>query len=345
MQIVEAGYKSWFRHRRRHAICRAALLRPNVDVGKELSDLERAVRAADGDNQMLSLQQIASMPEKKAARIPTGFTPLDRKLGGGFAKGEGTLILGPTGCGKSVCSTQFSVDMSSPVTGCKGLLIATEMEPEDFLRRIISNKLKISYSWIKDGIPEGMLNNRDVRQRYDILMESLGKTWRIFRWRDHNGTGIFSAMDDLIKRAQDEMGGLDHVHLDWLGGALGRDAYGAGREPRLVWQEAADSSARLAGQHNLSMVVYAQAHPQNALDRRRVGAEMAAECKSLHREMTTAIGISAILADGSEERSANGSEETTYKDVQHFFISKSRKSAGGTVPFRRKFDQMRIDPL
>ena len=344
-QIARGGWKHWLTFQNRRVICRNALLRPDGDVAKQLAEAARAVNVSGDDEQILSLQQIASRQGKQAVRIATGFTPLDRKLGGGFAKGEGALILGATGCGKSICSTQFSVNMSSLMTGCKGLLIATEMEPEDFHRRIISNKLRINYAQLKDGIPKAMLQEEEFRQQHDALTQNLEKAWRIFRWRDHCGLGIFSTIDDLIKRTQDEMGGLDHVHLDWLGGALGKEAYGTGREPRLVWQEAADSCAKLAAAHDIAVIAYAQAHPQNALGKKRVGAEMASECKSLHREMTTAIGISAILDDSCGIDDRNGFEEKTYKDIQNFFISKSRKSEGGSVPFRRNFHQMRIDPM
>ena len=344
-QIARGGWRIWLGIRHKKIICRNALINPDIDVEKLLSDASHAVNGSSDDERILSFRQIASMQEEQVIRIPTGFTPLDRKLGGGFAKGEGALILGTSGCGKSICSTQFSVDMSSPLRGYKGLLIATEMEPEDYMRRIISNKLRIPYAQIKDGVPEVLLKNPDFKQRHDILMENLGKTLRFFRWRDHKGSGIFTAINDIIKRTQDEMGGLDFAHLDWLGGALGKDAYGTGREPRHVWQEGADSSAQLAGQHHIAMIVYAQAHPQNALNKKRVGAEMAAECKSLHRQMNTAIGISALHAGGNGDDAGDEADEKTYQDIQYFHLSKSRKSEGGTVPFRRNFAQMRIDPV
>ena len=46
----------------------------------------------------MSLEGIACRPAIATITIPSGFSPLDKKLGGGFGKGKGALILGPTGC-------------------------------------------------------------------------------------------------------------------------------------------------------------------------------------------------------------------------------------------------------
>lgn len=209
--MVEAGWRTWMLERSQIQILTMALRNQDVDVSKELSDVHRAVAARDDNNKMQSLQQTALAVDEPIVRIPTGFIPLDRKLGGGFGKSEGILVLGPSGCGKSVFSSQISYGMSKQGVGHSGLLIHTEMQPKDYSNRIIASQCHIPYGAIKDGFSLNNLNQRQVAA-YEALMADMNTKWLRYKWKDVNHQGIFTMMDDLLKQAQDEMGGLDHAH-------------------------------------------------------------------------------------------------------------------------------------
>lgn len=341
---VAAGWRFWLLARTKVQVLQMSMRYGDMDVAKELSDMTRALSDRAEAEGMMTLRDTITKQDKPVIRIPTGLPSLDRALGGGFGIGEGNLVLGPSGCGKSVFSAQTSYEMSAQGLGHKGLLIHTEMTGQDYANRIISNKCKIPYSLIKDGFKFEAITDEEQRRRYEMLMSDIDTKWLRFRWQDVGRTGIFTHIDDLLKQAEDKMGGLDHAHLDWLGGALTKVAVDPS-QLRMVWQAAADACAELAERKKISFTVYAQAHPKDALNKRKVGPKMASECKSLHREMTTAIGISAIHAVAKPGADESAAEEKTYRDEQFLFLGKSRKSEGGLVPFRRRFDQMRIEPM
>ena len=147
----------------------------------------------------------------------------------------------------------------------------------------------------------------------------------------------------MLNRAEDDLGGLHYAHLDWLGGALARTAGSDPQKLRLIYQEAADAVAEIAGLRKIVFVVYAQAHAKDGQNIRKVGLEHAAECKGLHRNMVTCIGISGIKPKEQGQGEGNA-EAATYNRAQWLYLGKSRESEGGLIPFDRAFDQMRMDP-
>lgn len=344
IDIVKSGWRIWMHTRQRLRVLQLGCQNPEFDVAQELSQVQRTLSTAGETQTFYSIDQAAMITEKPVLRMPTGLPALDRALGGGFAQGEGNLIIGASGAGKSVVSSQFGFDMSEQGPGYKGLHIITEMTVRDIALRVISNKCKIPFSLIKDGMNLSTITTNPKQQEaYDKLMASMTKNWRVMRWKDDdNRAGIFTKLDDLLKRAADEMGGLHYAHLDWLGGGLSKHLLNDPSMIRHTWQTGADSCAELAERHKISFTVYAQGHPKDSINKRKVGPEMTSECKSLHRMMTTAIGISAIRKNAENEEEE---EASSYEEIQWLFLGKSRKSEGGCVPFRRRFDQMRLEPV
>jgi len=349
-QIVEAGWRIWMERRGQEQILKRVLRRQDTDVMQEMSDLRQMVGKKAEEHEMFTFQQALVAKSPHVVRIPTGLPPLDRALGGGLGKGEGTLILGSPNSGKSVASSQFSFDMSCQGVFHKGLLIHTEMDREEFIKRIISNKCKIPYAIIMDKSLEeisALIPGMSAEQRhcFEVLQNDMRVNWIIYRWKDYSTkTGIFGSIDDMLKRAQDAMGGLDHMHLDWLGGALGADVKSDPQKLRLAWRSAADACAELAERHKIVAVAYAQAHPEASKNKRKVTPEMASECKSLHVPMTTAIGISAIRTPEADGSGPVQDETATFQKEQWLYLGKSRKSPGGCIQFHRRYDQMRMAP-
>ena len=64
-------------------------------------------------------------------RIASGIEHLDLLLGGGYPKGKGILITGPTGSGKTILGIHFLYSNCS--AGKTGLLILTRTLLEDFI--------------------------------------------------------------------------------------------------------------------------------------------------------------------------------------------------------------------
>jgi hypothetical protein len=149
-------------------------------------------------------------------------------------------------------------------------------------------------------------------------------------------------MEDIVKALQDQMGGLDLLVLDWLGGALGRKYASDPAMLRLQLQEAADFMAQAAEKYNMVTVDFAQAHVSLAYDRLRVDQSCLAECKMLGREKTGVLGITGFRQNPNDESSF---DKPIFQNEQYFYVSKARKSEGFPIKVRRDFKFQRFQSM
>lgn len=82
-------------------------------------------------------------------RIPTGIENLDNKIGGGYPKGKGILLMGVPGTGKTIFGLHLLYKSCS--AGKKCVLVATEESPEDLLGQAEMLGLKLD-NFIANGL-------------------------------------------------------------------------------------------------------------------------------------------------------------------------------------------------
>ena len=270
-------------------------------------------------------------------RIPTSIPRLNFVVGGGFGRGEGTLVICPTGGGKTVLGTQVTSEWC--MQGLKGIYVTTEKtQPAKKLAlRMISQQGNIPFNQIKDGIKPTTL--QDFQRKGIELMRSAisEKNLRVVHWFDLPNPNDITQLPDLVDRYVQELGGLDFFVLDWLGGALEVTTDPGVR--RLTYQLGADLVAKTAAEYDCCSLAMAQAH-ENARNKVRVVAADAQENKSLGNNMTNILGISGIM-DKSVSESGEGGN---YIPDQFFNLSKTRGGDGGLVPVTRKFSYQKFTP-
>ena len=168
------------------------------------------------------------------------------------------------------------------------------------------------------------------------LKSILGSSVRIVEWRKGKERSVLNSITEEIDRAREDLGGLDYLILDWIGGALG-DTILEPEKLRTTYQDAGDYMGRLAREENIVTVTLAQAHVDRGIDRMRVDSAALAECKQLGREMVGIVGISAIRNDFTKMNS-----RPALADNQYLFVSKARPGEAGLVPVRREMNFQRF---
>ncbi|MDD4248137.1 MAG: RAD55 family ATPase [Methanosarcina sp.] len=145
-------------------------------------------------------------------RITSGIECLDSLLGGGYPRGKGILITGPTGSGKTIMGTHCLYSNCS--AGKRGLLILTRALLEDVLLQ--SKSLGMD---LEPFIDSGLLVVEDVFQ--SRIQETL--------FSSRLGKGLEAAEKDRVGTVKDLTENVDVVVLDSLG-ALTRTRNCVGNE-------------------------------------------------------------------------------------------------------------------
>ena len=104
-------------------------------------------------------------PKSKAEqRVPMGIPGLDERLGGGLPVGYSLLVVGPTGCGKTIMATQFLAE--GVRRGESGVIAAFEKIPSQLLGN------KQLYSLIQSGQVE-VIDTRSLDLSIDETLQDL----------------------------------------------------------------------------------------------------------------------------------------------------------------------------
>lgn len=279
------------------------------------------------DNEMLDVE-----------RVQTRMSSLDIALGGGVGRGEATLIIAAEGVGKTVLACQLGSGMS--INGAKGILISTEQGHEQLEPRIVSARCGVPFDLIKDKVKVEVMH-ADQRKKYDELRSLLGEhNFQIIDWQGESDRNIFSVADQIVDEAQQRMGRLDYVILDWLGAAIGKQVTTDPGQLRHILKNGADAGVDLAVKYGLASIVFAQADPTKGYDRMRIDASCISECKTMGQRYTNTIGITGFRSKEEEVRDFAAS----FQDLQYLYISKARKSAGARLPMQRDFKYQRFIP-
>jgi KaiC len=286
----------------------------------------------------VGLWEAFERPQIDTVRRKLSLGHLNTALGGGLGHGEGYLILGASGAGKSVVANQFAAELS--MSGAKGIIVTTErsQSASKLMLRIFSSQCRIPYKQIINGFNLSVLSPAQQQDMARLQLQMTKDRFRYVEWFDHPNPGDAQALRDELMRAHDEMGGLDYAVLDWIGGAMPPDVKSDPLKIRLMFQTTADMWARTASDLNIITIATAQVSNAQGKDKARVGIEHAQECKSMDRDMTGVIGISAIRPKGD-----NGDQlGENYVRDQFLYISKARYGEGALIPVTREFEYQKL---
>jgi archaellum biogenesis ATPase FlaH len=279
------------------------------------------------DNEMLNV-----------TRLRTGLDKLDKAMGGGFGKGEGTLLMGTTGGGKTTVTCQLAARFV--LDGAFGLFITTEQGHAELEPRIVSNYCNVPFDLIKDKVDIAVFNH-DQKVKYDILREKLRPLY-FAEWKMDRGKSVQDDLESEIVTYAEKHGRIDFVIMDWIGGALGSSSKGRDQEIRHIFQSTADKLWSIADKHRVASIATAQLNPKQAINKSAPDHTMLSECKTMGNNACYIIGITSLFAK-IEDNKQNNDQPPGWSDKQFLYVCKGRKSQGGAVPFKRRYDYQRLE--
>lgn len=269
---------------------------------------------------------------------------LNEALGGGFARGDATLLVSHTGGGKTVAACQLAGHFAIHHQAC-GIYISTEQRGAMILPRLVSCFGRVPYNRMSGdrALALDRLDPAMRAQAMDVLRKLYDVNFYFHWWTpgDPVRQGFLGAVADYVNTlcAQKR---IDYIILDWLGGRLthGTD----GEEERERMQLAADMIAALADEYGIVSVTTAQGS-QAAQNKPQVGSAHIAECKTVHRYYENLVGISN-LADNPTQDELNDpgyARRNRYKEIQYFNVEKCRYGPGGLVRVNRRFEYQKFE--
>lgn len=120
--------------------------------------------------------------------MPSGISTLDAALSG-FMPDDIVIVLGKSGSGKSLIASQF---LRTFAQHAPGLIFTTEMPPEAYLHRMVSQAFGVN----QRDIYTGRAYNQRLFQEY----ENITRLWQVFAFKRTD-----PSPDDLLKQAEKAM--------------------------------------------------------------------------------------------------------------------------------------------
>ena len=267
--------------------------------------------------------------------IVSSLSSLNSAIGGGFRKGESTLVAAMTGGGKTVLATQLAFDFAFSDTNV--LLVTTEQRPNELTPRILSNYLRIPFSEFQmpgEGtvLPKHIMRTPRYMENIAKMTSIMNKNLRFLDWSDGEGKSVEEHLDadlDAIVNDPEDPFAVDVVIFDWIGGALSKST---SREIREIYLRASTHLHELAKRRDVCVVMFAQLNKSQAERKLTCISSMLAECKSMPDQATNAIYISSVRPAPGE-----GDFGDSYSDIQQFTVDKARKGPGGWFKVKREF--------
>jgi len=145
--------------------------------------------------------------QEKLLGIKTQHEEFNKRLGAGFLPGTLSIIMAPSGGGKSLLMTDFISGMMKE--GKNILLVSMEMLDKELMKRIHANALDLPINDLRE-LPENV-----IRNAYDNVKDTCGK----FFIKDYP-PGSFSPLmlEQLIESYKVEKNiEFDIIYLDYLG--------------------------------------------------------------------------------------------------------------------------------
>lgn len=276
--------------------------------------------------------------------LNTPWEDVNAALGGGFARGDATIMVSHTGGGKTVAACQLAGHFVLR-NHANGIIITTEQKGYLILPRMVSCYANIPYNrFSKDrAMNLEALDPIARANAVDFLKACYDRQFHFFHWDPDMPIreGFIDLVKDYIDRICSEKR-IDFVVMDWLGGRLTHGVQGD--EERHRMQMAGDVVAALADDYNIVTVATAQGS-QSAQGKVQVGSAHLAECKTLHRYFENLIGISNIMVQPTPDQLADPGFRpgNKFQNEQFFNIEKCRYGSGGLVRVNRRFEFQKFD--
>lgn len=310
-------------------------------LGDELSFVNQSLNPVSHHTEFAA--GVFSAKPRHVDCISTGLHQLDRQLGGGLHRKDGTLGIAAPGVGKTVFALNLAAHAA--INGYVVAFITTEQPEEQLTPRIVSAKADILFSKIARGFHLQMLEPKEFSRTMQIVNKMKGNLhffdWNLNR-KSIEGGGIQEELDTVIRLR----GKVDLLVLDWLGGGLTADARSDKDKKRLAMQNGADMVAQVAMDYNIASVAMAQAHKKDGVNNPMVGVGDCTDCKTLDQKMVNVIGITGMFQAEAKKLIAEGKDPVAlglFADKQFFFVSKARHSTGGHAMWKRNFKYMRME--
>lgn len=235
-----------------------------------------------------------------AQRIPWGVDWVDVITSGGALPGETTLLLAPSGGGKTLTNIQMATTVA--LQGDEALIITYEQGYMGIANRIYAFAMGLPLNTF-NGLSEISFNGNKVLQaRYEEVRRKLAGKIKIVDQLDAaqnsvgGGCGGAEEIEHIIKNIQDQGGRPRYVGLDWLGPMVNN--YMSTHNLRdnditKVMNAMADSLRKVGAKVNVNMWVYHQLGTEAAKSgpRKKPDSTDAYMCKTLHHYMDTVIAI------------------------------------------------------
>lgn len=351
LAFMEQSIPSWVVRQRMHSLLsetrgdyRQALERLHTDTAS------LAIMWTGKDNPLAAGKLVNPLAVARKEREPVfvqlPWNSVNAQMDGGVRRSDKIMILGATGAGKSVLSSQIAGHLTR-ARNKLGVYVFTEDEHVDYLDRVVASSANIDFSLLRQGIFNPNLNVSDkIRQEASNAYHELDPhhnnfSQGLFLLKFPTGEDMTGVLEDAIEHVARMAGRVpDFLIVDWLREQLVRG--GRNEETRDRLNRAADAVAEVGDSHRILTIATAQVNVNGRERIKAVSEEHLQNSKQMTRLYTVVMGISC-LASVEVSSDEDVDVRTTYLDDQFLNISKLRYGRTGLIKVKRNYAKQRLE--
>jgi archaellum biogenesis ATPase FlaH len=271
---------------------------------------------------------------------PISIQGINRAMGGGFARGETTMVFAPENCGKTVFATQVSKDFAEHELNVA--FISTEQGQVDLYPRFITNYCNIPFDQIKHGVNIKNLTDSKKKSLHQ-WHQTVGQRLRVVEW-NKRAVEAKQQLRPMLNKMQSGGFPVDVVIYDWLGGGLGNLSRNDLNNLRMIFKQNSDELCYVARDYNMIVIFLMQAAIGTALNKPLLTQADLGECKAAGQNCDWGFAISGMQESVTKRNGETkfGNTKQTWADIQHINPFKVRKSIGGAFKVKREFGFQRF---
>ena len=346
ISFVERGVLSrWLGIRLSQAWAQDAVADPSILTPERIAEWHTQLNEVpdDGDDEtIVSVDDAIRADEDRGTlfELPE-FPNLSTALGGGFAKGEHTLLAATTGGGKTVLAMQMAASWA--VAGHNVIFVTTEQPPNQLMQRAYANMCNIPFNFFTERdercpntrLPRRVTTDGGWLSAIQEFRETIRDTLVFLNWSGTRKTVVGDLASSITKLQRTERyvnWQPDILIFDWIGASLER---GVNSDAiRHLYNNVAQELKHIAVTMNLCVFSFAQLNKALTKNNQRCDHTMLNECKSLPDQAANALYVSSIKTSNEE-----GSPFTR---GQFMNVAKSRFGPGDNIKVLRDFEYQRF---